>query len=71
MKPSCSRFHRIHGLDYHVREWGEAGRAKLFMLHGWMDVSASFQFLVDGLQREWHVIAPERAIREAGHMLQP
>lgn len=31
----------------------------LFMLHGWMDVSASFQFLVDSLQRDWHVIAPD------------
>jgi pimeloyl-ACP methyl ester carboxylesterase len=24
-----------------------------------MDVSASFQFLVDALQREWHVVAPD------------
>lgn len=29
------------------------------MLHGWMDVSASFQFLVDCLQADWHVIAPD------------
>jgi pimeloyl-ACP methyl ester carboxylesterase len=29
------------------------------MLHGWMDVSASFQFLVDALTRDWHVIAPD------------
>lgn len=29
------------------------------MLHGWMDVSASFQFVVDALRREWHVIAPD------------
>ncbi|MEN3293014.1 MAG: hypothetical protein V7642_2267 [Burkholderiales bacterium] len=29
------------------------------MLHGWMDVSASFQFVVDCLQRDWHVIAPD------------
>jgi len=29
------------------------------MLHGWMDVSASFQFLVDHLQGGWHVIAPD------------
>jgi len=31
----------------------------LFMVHGWMDVSASFQFVVDCLQRDWHVIAPD------------
>lgn len=29
------------------------------MLHGWMDVSASFQFVVDALGSEWHVIAPD------------
>ena len=29
------------------------------MLHGWMDCSASFQFLVDALESEWHVIAPD------------
>ncbi|CAN5388186.1 alpha/beta hydrolase [soil metagenome] len=31
----------------------------LFMLHGWMDCSASFQFIVDCLQGDWHVIAPD------------
>ncbi len=31
----------------------------LFMVHGWMDVSASFQFMVDCLSRDWHVIAPD------------
>jgi pimeloyl-ACP methyl ester carboxylesterase len=29
------------------------------MLHGWMDVSASFQFLVDALRGDWRVIAPD------------
>jgi len=46
-------------LRYHIRQWGESDAPKLFMLHGWMDVSASFQFMVDCLQREWHVIAPD------------
>ena len=32
---------------------------KLFLLHGWMDVGASFQFLVDALHGDWHVIAPD------------
>lgn len=59
MKPSESHFHTIHGLRYHVRTWGEPDRPKLFLLHGWMDVSASFQFLVDCFEREWHAIAPD------------
>jgi pimeloyl-ACP methyl ester carboxylesterase len=29
------------------------------MLHGWMDVSASFQFLVDALVGNWRVFAPD------------
>ncbi len=29
------------------------------MLHGWMDCSASFQFVVDALRGEWRVIAPD------------
>jgi pimeloyl-ACP methyl ester carboxylesterase len=31
----------------------------MFLLHGWMDVSASFQFLVDALDKEWDVYAPD------------
>jgi pimeloyl-ACP methyl ester carboxylesterase len=59
MKSSRSEFLDIRGLRYHVRHWGDAGAPKLFMLHGWMDVSASFQFVVDHLQQQWHVIAPD------------
>jgi pimeloyl-ACP methyl ester carboxylesterase len=59
MRASKSEFHAIRGLRYHVRTWGEAGRPAIFLLHGWMDVSASFQFLVDCLRRDWHVIAPD------------
>ena len=43
----------------HVLTWGDLRAPKLFLLHGWMDVAASFQFLVDALQRELYVIAPD------------
>ncbi|MES2740115.1 MAG: alpha/beta hydrolase [Pseudomonadota bacterium] len=59
MKPSRSQFLTVRGLSCHVRHWGREGAPKLFMLHGWMDVSASFQFVVDSLQGDWHVIAPD------------
>ena len=59
MKESRSEFHSIRGLRYHVRVWGRAGAPPLFLLHGWMDVAASFQFLVDRFSRDWHVIAPD------------
>jgi pimeloyl-ACP methyl ester carboxylesterase len=59
MKPDTSIFVDIRGLRYHCRSWGPAQAPKLFMLHGWMDVSASFQFLVDALRGDWQVIAPD------------
>lgn len=59
MKPSASLTVPVRGLDYHVRTWGDEAAPKLFMLHGWMDVGASFQFLVDALQGHWRVIAPD------------
>ena len=52
---ACGRrtpeFVDVRGLRYHLRCWGGAGPARrtLVMLHGWMDVSASFQFVVDAL----------------------
>lgn len=59
MKPCHSLYLHIRGLRYHVRSWGERGAPKLILLHGWMDVSASFQFLVDALKKDWHVLAPD------------
>ncbi len=59
MKSSTSEFLTIRGLKSHVRLWGPADAPKLFLLHGWMDCSASFQFLVDAFVRDWRVIAPD------------
>lgn len=59
MKPSASHFHDIRGLRYHVRTWGDPLHPRLFLLHGWMDVSASFQFLVDRFRRDWYIVAPD------------
>lgn len=46
-------------MRYHVRTWGTPGAPKVFLLHGWMDVSASFQFVADALSPDWHLIAPD------------
>ncbi|HUF82098.1 MAG TPA: alpha/beta hydrolase [Burkholderiales bacterium] len=59
MKQSHSEFLAIRGLRHHVRTWGKPGSPQLFLLHGWMDVSASFQFLVDSFSRDWHIVAPD------------
>jgi pimeloyl-ACP methyl ester carboxylesterase len=58
-KPARSEFLSIRGLRLHIRQWGDPAAPRLFMLHGWMDVSASFQFVVDNLRQDWHVIAPD------------
>ncbi len=52
----AARSHFVHarGLDHHVNVWGDldavpTGLAPLVLMHGWMDVGASFQFVVDAL----------------------
>jgi pimeloyl-ACP methyl ester carboxylesterase len=57
--PPRSRILDIRGLRYHLHEWGAPGAPLLLMLHGWMDVGASFQFVVDAFKRDWHVLAPD------------
>jgi pimeloyl-ACP methyl ester carboxylesterase len=63
LKKSDSLFLEVRGLRYHVRRWppqsGHPGAPKMFLLHGWMDVSASFQFVVDALEDDWDVYAPD------------
>ena len=60
-KASRTSFIRLRQLNYHVREWGtpRPGQLPLFMVHGWMDVSASFQFVVDAMQQDRHIISPD------------
>ncbi|MBN3792939.1 alpha/beta hydrolase [Burkholderia sp. Ac-20353] len=56
---SVSDFVTVRGVKLHVRRWGRRDAPILFMLHGWMDVAASFQFVVDALAGDWQVIAPD------------
>lgn len=64
VRTACeSRELDLRGLRTHVRCWRTHGADDaspvLVMLHGWMDVSASFQFVVDALQGRWRVFAPD------------
>jgi pimeloyl-ACP methyl ester carboxylesterase len=56
-----SEFIPIRNLTYHVQTWGEPAPDKtpLVMVHGWMDVAASYQFVVDALRQDHYVIAPD------------
>lgn len=48
---SRSEYVPIRGINYHVLHWGEAQSSlpPLVLVHGWMDVAASYQFVVDAL----------------------
>jgi len=59
LKPAQSRYVDVRGLRQHVVTWGDPAAPVVLMLHGWMDVGASFQFLVDALRDDWHVVAPD------------
>jgi len=53
-RPAASHQLPVRGLPYHCLVWGDPSRASaerplLVMTHGWMDVGASFQFVVDAL----------------------
>jgi len=60
-RASRSEFVPIRTLRYHVRVWGEArsGQVPLVLVHGWMDVAASWQFVVDAFAQDRLVIAPD------------
>ncbi len=64
-RPSRSVQLPIRGLNYHVRCWGEPspGVPPLVMVHGWMDVAASYQFVADAFSDAFmqgrFIIAPD------------
>lgn len=52
MREPTSTFVSLRGCRYHLRRWGPAAgtRPALVLAHGWMDVAASWQFMVDALR---------------------
>lgn len=65
LTPSCSEFIPIRSHTYHLRHWGNepSDQPFLMLVHGWMDVSASWQFMVDAMATTClagrHVVAPD------------
>lgn len=59
-----SRFVPVRGLRHHVNLWGDLAQAApeqplLVLTHGWMDVGASFQFVVDAMRDGRAIAAPD------------
>ncbi|PPE74092.1 alpha/beta hydrolase [Solimonas fluminis] len=57
--PSRSEFIRARGLRFHIRRWGAPGLPLLFLGHGWLDVSATFDPVARILARRFQVLAPD------------
>ncbi len=54
----------LRGLRIHLNLWGDASlvrpeRPPLLMMHGWMDVGASFQFAVDAMHDGRYIVAAD------------
>jgi pimeloyl-ACP methyl ester carboxylesterase len=68
VRAAHSEFYELRGLRLHALRWGELQkctleRPPLVMVHGWADIGASFQFVVDALARlegaQRCIIAPD------------
>lgn len=59
IRRSRRREFEIRGASYSVTEWGDTDAPLLFFLHGWADTGGTFQFVVDAMQDDWHIVAPD------------
>lgn len=59
IRPGVRRELDIRQVRYNVTEWGDPAAPTFFYLHGWADAGATFQFVVDALENEWHIVAPD------------
>jgi len=65
MTHSRSEFIRVRELRYHIRRWGDPAAPKVLLLHGFLDVSATWQPVAEGLLPRYQVLAPD--FRGFGH----
>lgn len=59
LRPSATGHHTVRGLRYLLRTWGDPSAPLLLCLHGHRDGSATFQFMVDRLKKDWRIVAPD------------
>ncbi|TXH06345.1 MAG: alpha/beta hydrolase [Nevskiaceae bacterium] len=56
---SRSDFLTVRGLRYHIRRWGAPQAPAIFIGHGWLDVSATFDYVARALLPQFQVLAPD------------
>jgi pimeloyl-ACP methyl ester carboxylesterase len=49
----------FRGVSHQVSAWGNPQAEPVFLLHGWGDCGATFQFLIDSFREERYWIAPD------------
>lgn len=49
----------VRHANYCIYEWGDPDAPLVVYLHGWGDTGSTIQFVVDALQSDWRVIAPD------------
>lgn len=49
----------LRGVRHHLTRWGDPDAEPLVFLHGWLDTSDTFQFVVDAFAREHAIVAPD------------
>lgn len=67
-----SRTIAINQIPLKVYFWGNERKPALFLLHGWLDTGAGFQFLFEHLRNRFYCIAPDlRGYGKSGHGKNP
>jgi len=71
LRESQSFWVPLRGCRYHIRQWGTPapGATPLVLAHGWMDVAASWQFMVDALSEAFVAQRPIIAMDWRGYGL--
>lgn len=48
---------QLNGVAHRIYSWGSPRLPKLFLVHGWLDTGASFDFLTPYLEKKFHCIS--------------
>lgn len=52
-------YRTIRGLRHRLTWWGEPSPSPIVLLHGFLDTSETWQFVVDALPDDWSFVAPD------------